>query len=160
LLWFKLSADHNVEFDAIRVCHRSHHLSFDGRSILNIIEVHDLDVDLAKSPEGTNYRAHSPDSITQPLWYEMSVSSVAVEESLHENSTVELGKETAWTERTLAGKGTILSDICLPANFLVKRLDGMGFYNSNWNELPQSLYEADNAPVNTRSTTRQPFMYW
>jgi hypothetical protein len=65
------------------------------------------------------------------MWYEMSITSAEAQEAFKENLNLDFGEETEWNEDLLLETGIVMKDMCEPANYLIKKMDGIGFYNDN-----------------------------
>ncbi len=132
---FELADFHNIMIPSIRVYRKAHYKSFDNKSILNVTEVHDLNINIKKTGEKTIFHAVSSGSTISDgypsFWYEIGVSSAVAKEAFEENLTLEFGEEAVkWTEDMFEEEG-IFSDIYLTANHLIKQMDGFGYWNDN-----------------------------
>ncbi len=126
---FELSHRSQIHFLSIRVLRHSQYRSYDNKTILNVTEVHNLDVDWEEVENGTLFFAtHSekPNSV----WHEINLESVEANLAFEENFDLELAEETEWTAETLLESG-VAKDVCAPANYIVTKMDGIGFYNDN-----------------------------
>lgn len=77
-----------------------------------------------------------PSSIPRPgcekvdIWHEVSISSVDANKVFEQNKRLELGDEADWTTEYLL-KAQALEAMLLPACEMLKKMDGVGFYNDN-----------------------------
>jgi hypothetical protein len=127
---FELSQKYQIHFQSIRVHRHSRYKSYDSKTLLNIIEVHNLDFEWE---QGENVATFFVTSSEKPnsIWYEVSLESVEARVAFMDNLNVELGEETEWTAELLLESGAVLKDICIPANYIITKMDGVGFYNDN-----------------------------
>ena len=61
-------------------------------------------------------------------WYEVSLVSPNAQKFLEENAVLEFGEEAAWTEEMFDESVQVFESLCGPASYIVKKMDGMGFY--------------------------------
>lgn len=134
---FEISEKYPIHIVAIRVRRHSQYPSFDGQTLLNITEVHNLDVSWQHGDNKTIFFATSSDrkesdaQTVEPMWYEMNITSTEAQEAFKENINLEFGEETEWNENLLLKTGVVMKDMCEPANYLIKKMDGIGYYNNN-----------------------------
>jgi len=105
--------------------------------MLNVTQVFDMHVVSKVGERGKKvYRAWIPGSKDperpdeEPMWIEMSISSTKIGDLLKQNEALGVGQETAWKVEDFLTDGT-LSSIYVPACTLVRKMDGIGFYNDN-----------------------------
>ncbi|KAI1821926.1 hypothetical protein F4861DRAFT_532587 [Xylaria intraflava] len=77
-------------------------------------------------------RFKSPkDHLGVPLvWYEFSLKSDALSEAFRQNEKLELGDEASWTAEELL-KSRPVDDLVRKAASMVKKMDGVGYWNDN-----------------------------
>src|ERR1700730_9762472 len=101
---FELSEKNCIHFLSIRVRRHSRYPSFDGKTLLNITEVHHLDVNWEQGENkiiffATSSEGKGPDGQPiEPMWYEMSITSAEAQEAFKENLNLDFGEEAAWNE--------------------------------------------------------------
>src|SRR5205814_1793291 len=64
-------------------------------------------------------------------WYEVSLVSPIAQQILGENEALEFGEQPSWTEENFEERVQVFESMCRPACYMVKEMDGMGFYNDN-----------------------------
>lgn len=155
-MFFELSKENDfITFNTIRVRRSAQYPSANGKTLLNIIEVHDLYFD--KHDMRNLYSVYTPETIAnrehQPMWYEISLSSTVANKAFQENVNLEFGEESEWTEQALLDQEKFLQDLYLPANCMVKKMDGMGFYNDN-GHVPPVIEHAAQSVASTPTPLR------
>lgn len=129
--------DGDFVIDGIRVHRISRYSSADHKSVLKVSEITELDVNAIVDPttDITVFKA-IPSGILRPgcekvdLWHEVSISSVDANKVFEQNKKLELGDEAGWTTEYLS-KVHALEAMLLPACEMLKRMDGVGYYNDN-----------------------------
>lgn len=155
---FELNHRHQIHFQNIRVRRHSRYKSYDSKTTLNIMEVHDLDFDWEEGENATTFFVTSSEK-PNSIWYEASLESVEARVAFKENLDVELGEETEWTAELLLQSGVVLKDICVPANYIIAKMDGVGFYNDNGTK--QLLAAAESTTLTKLpQELRAGFTYW
>ena len=127
---FELSERYQIHFQSIRVRRDSQYKSYDNKTLLNVTEVHDLDVKWEESENGTIFFVTSSEK-PNSLWYEINLESVEAKVAFKDNLNLELAEETEWDAELLLHNGVVVKDICVPANYIITKMDGVGFYNDN-----------------------------
>jgi hypothetical protein len=126
----------HMRLNGIRVRRNCQYYNSDKTSILNITEVIDLKLDSARLMVDGKRVFSASEYTTKSIpgyphsWYEVGVMSTAAEAAFMGNETLEFGEESSWTEEGLQNAG-VFSAICLPACEMVKKMDGVGYYNDN-----------------------------
>ncbi|RKF63772.1 hypothetical protein OnM2_023046 [Erysiphe neolycopersici] len=124
--------------------HIHKYLSRDNQSILKISEVQSLTIK-PRNSHGKKMiiQAFYPDDLNVisshilRLWYEISISSVSLNNELTKNQNLELGELAQWSfEGT--GLSSIAYSIYSPACWLLERLDGIGSFNDNGLDIQES----------------------
>jgi hypothetical protein len=155
---FELSQRHQIHFQSIRIRRHSRYRSYDSKTLLNIMEVHNLDIDWE---EGENVVMFFVTSSEKPnsVWYEISLESVKAKVAFKDNLNLGLGEETEWTAELLLESGVVMKDICVPANYIITKMDGVGFYNDNG--IKPLLAEAESLASTKPPREKRPgFTYW
>jgi hypothetical protein len=130
---FELDAAHSVTFNFVRVLRTTLYPSTGNGSQLKITEVHDLKFE--KHSNKNTYYAFEAESVMEEgkptMWYQMSLTSPIAERVLEENINLEFGEQTTWSEGDFDERVHVFKSLCLPACYMVKKMDGMGYYNDN-----------------------------
>ena len=130
---FELDDAYGIQFNTVRVHRTVLYPGTGNGSQLKITEVHNLNVN--KHEHNCIYYAWEPEIVLEKqsptMWYEISLTSPVAQRVLEENVNLEFGEETTWTEEDFDERVRILKSLCVPANYIVKKMDGMGFYNDN-----------------------------
>lgn len=141
MLFFELpDAFAHFVIHGVRVRRVSRYPSLDTKSILNVSEVRELQMEEAA---GDNRMIYKWFGSLDPsvwlaafgykhlfLWHEVSISCPKADEIFELNKTLELGEEASWTAERLSTVDAV-SSLYLPACEMVKHMDGVGFYNDN-----------------------------
>jgi hypothetical protein len=111
--------------------------SHNAKSILNISEIHALDIQMRSVPEKTLtvFKLSPGPSDRKPCeklgkWYEVSISCDKLNDVLEQNEKLELGEETRWEAKDLLDTDVARS-LYLPACEMLKKMDGIGQHNHN-----------------------------
>jgi hypothetical protein len=128
------SLSEKYELDGVRVHRISRYKSKDQKSILEVRECRDLDVDAVPVPgilrsaiAATSCMSERPCYEKLYTWYEATISSALVQEVLEANTQLELGEEADWGLSGVKGAEAMY----LPALEMLKVMDGVGSYNHN-----------------------------
>jgi hypothetical protein len=127
---FELSQIYQIHFQSIRVRRHSQYKSYDSKTLLNVTEVHNLDFNWEEGENGTIFFVTSSEK-PNSVWYEINLESVEAKVAFKDNLNLELAEETEWTAELLLHNGVVVNDICVPANYIITKMDGVGFYNDN-----------------------------
>jgi len=160
IVYFKLDEAMSKRFElaAFRVYRICRYRSKDDNSILQISEVHSLDIHKAFVPkEGLTYFKLLPGPPERKpcekpglgYWFEVSISSSQLDSLLEQNKTLELGEEAKWTPEGLSRLGFGQS-ICLRACEMLKQMDGIGQYNNNEVEMRPAQAVMENKASRTQ----------
>jgi hypothetical protein len=135
-LTFAVSNEYpHMKLNGIRVRHTFDYRSSHGNSALSITEVVDLKIERVRVAGGkrvfsaTEYTAKSKPGCLHS-WYEVGIWSTVALEVFKENQSLEIGEEASWTTEKLENAG-VFSALYLTACKIIKRIDGIGFYNDN-----------------------------
>jgi len=117
---------------AVRVRHIARYTSKDGRSLLDLTYLRDMDVQFPEGGEHDDSSRLEAFPMTEAVargvfssWYEASVSSVKAEEIFVENEGIATGDESQWDIGTLSAAG-VLEALYTPALEMVRQMDGVG----------------------------------
>lgn len=69
------------------------------------------------------------DDTMKKNWQEVSITSVAMNNLLEQNTNLELGEEVSWTVQDLEAR-KISNTFIKPACIMLAQMDGVGFYNN------------------------------
>jgi hypothetical protein len=127
---FELSQRYQIHFQSIRVRRHSQYRSYDSKTLLNVTEVHNLDSNWVECENTTMFFITSSEK-PNSMWYEVNMESVEAQVAFKDNLNLELAEEVEWTAELLLHNGVVLKDICVPANYIITKMDGVGFYNDN-----------------------------
>jgi len=94
------------------------------------MEVHELDLNWKESENATIFFVTSSEKLNS-MWYEINMESVEARAAFKDNLNLELAEEAEWTAELLLQNGVVVRDICVPANYIITKMDGVGFYNNN-----------------------------
>ena len=64
------------------------------------------------------------------LWHEMNITCPQADALFEQHKTLELGEEPSWGSRNIK-EMQIIQALCRPACYMLKHMDGVGFYNDN-----------------------------
>jgi hypothetical protein len=64
------------------------------------------------------------------MWYEASLKSDTITTAFQQNRELELGNEVKWTAKDLVKSGAVDELVRKAAN-MVKKMDGVGYFNDN-----------------------------
>ncbi|POS87467.1 hypothetical protein EPUL_001041 [Erysiphe pulchra] len=147
---------YHLEKAITRLTHK--YLSRDNQSILQISEVQTLKIKHRNSPRKKKIiQAFYPDDLNSSdllrLWYEVSISSVRLNNELTKNQKLELGELAEWSFEGI-GLSSLAYSIYSPACWLLERLDGVGSFNDNGLDIEESSL----ATSNTKPAAVQ--FYW
>jgi hypothetical protein len=138
-MFFELEDSMSERFHlaGVRVHRICRHKGQKTKSILNVSEMHALDIQIASVPEhkSTVFKLSPGPSDRKPCeklgkWYGLSISSAQLNEMLEENENLELGEEARWETRDLLD-ADVAQSIYLPACEMLKKMDGIGQHNHN-----------------------------
>jgi hypothetical protein len=148
----------------VRVRRISRYPSLNTKSLLNVAEVRELQMDEASGDSCMIYKwfgSLDPSTWLADfgykhlfLWHEVSISCPMADEILEQNKTLELGEEAFWTPEMLLNVDAVPS-IYLPACIMVKQMDGIGFYNNN----EMTVQTAQSSSV-AGTETAPPWYFW
>jgi len=127
---FELNQTYQIHFQSIRIRHHSQYKSYDSKTLLNVMEVHELDLNWKESENATIFFVTSSEKLNS-MWYEINMESVEARAAFKDNLNLELAEEAEWTAELLLQNGVVVRDICVPANYIITKMDGVGFYNNN-----------------------------
>jgi len=133
--------------DGVRVHRIMQHKSMDGASMLHVSEIHDLDVNSQMGASHTVFHAvaHTaprPGYDKVDFWHEVSISSVKADEEFKKNVELDLGDEADWTHESLSQLQCARA-MYLPACEMLKKMDGVGFWNDNGVDVSKALLPED-----------------
>jgi hypothetical protein len=121
--------------------------SKDTKSMFKISELYALDIQtFSVAQESTVYFKLSPGPATRKPsqkpglvhWFEASISSVELDKIMEENEKLGLGEEAQWNPEQISELG-IAKSIYLPALEMLKKMDGIGQYNYNGQDVRSGL---------------------
>ncbi|KAG6999293.1 hypothetical protein G7Y79_00036g072490 [Physcia stellaris] len=99
---------------------------------LNLTELQDMSFELSPTKHGHDCRAWTKpkkELINEgKLWWEVSVASVAAEQTFEENKTLELGETCKWQPEDIVG-ASIVRQMHYLARDIVTRIDSVGYHN-------------------------------
>ena len=99
---------------------------------LKLAEVQDMSFELSPTKHGHDCRAWTKpkkELINEgKLWWEVAVASVAAEQTLEENKTLELGETCKWQPEDIVG-ASIVRQMHYLARDIVTRIDSVGYHN-------------------------------
>lgn len=165
MLFFELpDAFAHFVIHGVRVRRVSRYTSLDTKSILNVSEVHELQMEEAVGDNRMIYKwfGSSDPSVWLAafgykhffLWHEVSISCPSADEIFEQNKTLELGEEASWTAERLSAVGAV-SSLYRPACQMVKQMDGVGFYNNN-----EMSVQTDPSYSFAETVTAPPYYFW
>jgi hypothetical protein len=135
-LTFTVSNEYpHMKLNGIRVRYTCDYRSSHENSALSITEVVDLKIERVRVAGGKRVFS-ATEYTTKPRpgcphsWYEVGILSTAALEAFKENESLGIGEEASWTTDKLEQAG-VFSALYLTACKMVKRIDGIGFYNDN-----------------------------
>lgn len=100
--------------------------------LLHISEVQDLNIWLSKAPEGPREGSLTSQQLTVgyggKVWWEVSLSSVVVNEVFQTNDTLVLGNSAEWAPDSIIETDTMKRLFNMTQD-LVTRIDSVGYYN-------------------------------
>jgi hypothetical protein len=155
---FELSHRHQIHFLSIRVRRYSQHKSYDGKTLLNVTEVQDLHIDWDSGEDATTFFV-APSKEPNSTWYEIDLESVEAKVAFADNLNLETGEEAEWDPELLLHSGVLVNDICMPANYIITKMDGVGFYNDNGTN-PLSTRMKSAASMKPVNEQRLEYHYW
>ncbi|KAK0703161.1 hypothetical protein B0T26DRAFT_791920 [Lasiosphaeria miniovina] len=140
-LQFPLKSDFGVIIRDVRVATKWRYLSPDARSVLNVSEVEQLEVEpvgggafhTGRGNQGAqSARSWTPKTAKKkkdegefPRWYEASITSTRAEALFLQNKSLGLGQKAEWDANTLLEQH-IFEDIYGPALQMLKTMDHVG----------------------------------
>lgn len=155
---FEIDASHRITFNFVRVLRTTLYPSTGNGSQLKITEVHDLKFE--KHSNKNIYYAFEAENVMEDgrptMWYQISLTSPIAERVLEENVSLEFGEETTWSEEDFDERVHIFKSLCLPACYMIKKMDGMGFYNDNGYIAPPAAASSPAAAPTVVSEANQP----
>ncbi|PQE07049.1 hypothetical protein CJF30_00009472 [Rutstroemia sp. NJR-2017a BBW] len=124
-----------VEIYSLRIRKTKSYLSQDRQSKLHITEVDKSCGDMLKvKDKNINvyiYREEKKEQTDEETnWFEVSLTSVMMDEFLKENTQLQLGQETKWRLKDLI-TNKVSDSLIRPACAMLTQMDGVGFYNNN-----------------------------
>ena len=141
----------------VRVRRVARYKSLHGNSMLNVSEVRELQMFDTEGEVCTIWKAvgcPEPDTLLSLgykmfyIWHEVSISCPEADAMFEQDKDIELGEEASWDTKKLSEIHTIQA-LYLPACEMLKRMDGIGFYNDNGMDARavQSAYEVEKQPA-------------
>ncbi|KAI9746125.1 MAG: hypothetical protein M1818_000806 [Claussenomyces sp. TS43310] len=136
-LYFECHDVHKIRPVSIRVRRVIHYPSADKKSYLHVAEVHRMIMKAYTVSEKQKmvYQAVAAPakvmaSELETIWHEISISSAEADKTFKNSGDIELGEEASWTLDEMM-KDDVLKALWQPATFMIKKMDGIGFYNDN-----------------------------
>lgn len=126
----------HINVKSIRAYRKCNYPSADLMSTLHVTEIHRLNLDQVEThnKNDTMMIVRGVPAIPIPgyerMWYEMSVSSNAMNAAFKANKHVDIGEEANWTAEQFT-KECAIEAMYRPALMMVRGMDGVGFYNDN-----------------------------
>lgn len=122
----------NHGLDAIRVRRICRFKNTVHDAVLSVCEVQELDHQSRTTDTAEEFRA-GPSAPSGPgefneSWYEVDITCPDIDEALENNELLSVGEEAAWNSEEI---GKLVDNIVRPACQMLRRMDGVGFYNDN-----------------------------
>ncbi|PQE24120.1 hypothetical protein CJF31_00002324 [Rutstroemia sp. NJR-2017a BVV2] len=124
-----------VEIYSLRIRKTKSYLSQDRQSKLHITEVDKSCGDMIKVKDKQInvyiFREEKKEQTEEETnWFEISLTSVMMDEFLKENPSLQLGQESRWRLKDLI-TNKVSESLIRPACEMLTQMDGVGFYNNN-----------------------------
>ncbi|KAM3074828.1 hypothetical protein ACMFMG_008241 [Clarireedia jacksonii] len=124
-----------VEIYSLRIRKTKSYLSQDRHSKLHITEVDKSCGDMLKLKDKEInvyiFREEKKEQTKEETnWFEISITSVMMDDFLKENSHLQLGQESQWRLKDLV-TNKVSERLIRPACEILTQMDGVGFYNNN-----------------------------